>query len=98
MRAYDEIVQFERSLVMEGVIVVKFWLQVSQDEQLNPFLYHLLLRILQRHGASSKRVTLSCGRMLCAVNSGTRVRCSRGDGQRARRRPCPPLRDSRTPA
>ncbi len=37
MRAYDEIVQFERSLVMEGVIVVKFWLQVSQDEQLKRF-------------------------------------------------------------
>ena len=37
MRAYDEIVQFERSLVMEGVIVVKFWLQVSQEEQLKRF-------------------------------------------------------------
>jgi polyphosphate kinase 2 (PPK2 family) len=37
MRAYDEIVQFERGLVMEGVIVVKFWLQVSQDEQLKRF-------------------------------------------------------------
>ncbi|WP_040491177.1 polyphosphate kinase 2 family protein [Ilumatobacter nonamiensis] len=36
-RAYDEIVQFERSLVMEGVIVVKFWLQVSQEEQLGRF-------------------------------------------------------------
>ena len=37
MRAYDEIVQFERGLVMEGVIVVKFWLQVSQEEQLKRF-------------------------------------------------------------
>jgi polyphosphate kinase 2 (PPK2 family) len=37
MRAYDEIVQFERGLVMEGVIVVKFWLHVSQDEQLERF-------------------------------------------------------------
>ncbi len=37
MRAYDEIVQFERGLVMEGVIVVKFWMQVSQDEQLKRF-------------------------------------------------------------
>ena len=37
MRAYDEIVQFERSLAMEGVIVVKFWLQISQDEQLKRF-------------------------------------------------------------
>jgi len=37
MRAYDEIVQFERGLVMEGVIVVKFWFQVSHDEQLKRF-------------------------------------------------------------
>lgn len=36
-RAFDEIVQFERSLVQEGVILVKFWLQVSQDEQLERF-------------------------------------------------------------
>jgi polyphosphate kinase 2 (PPK2 family) len=36
-RAYDEIVQFERSLVIEGVIVVKIWLQVSKDEQLRRF-------------------------------------------------------------
>lgn len=36
-RAYDEIVQFERMLVAEGVIVVKFWLQVSPDEQLRRF-------------------------------------------------------------
>ena len=36
-RAYDEIVEFERSLVLEGVILVKFWLQVSPDEQLSRF-------------------------------------------------------------
>jgi polyphosphate kinase 2 (PPK2 family) len=36
-RAYDEIVQFERSLVLEGVILVKFWLQISEDEQLHRF-------------------------------------------------------------
>ena len=36
-RAYDEIVQFERSLVLEGVIIVKFWLQISADEQLRRF-------------------------------------------------------------
>ncbi len=36
-RAYDEIVQFERSLVLEGVIIVKFWLQISHDEQLKRF-------------------------------------------------------------
>ncbi len=36
-RAYDEIVEFERSLVLEGVILVKIWLQVSSDEQLRRF-------------------------------------------------------------
>lgn len=36
-RAYDEIVGFERSMVMEGVIVVKLWLQVSPEEQLRRF-------------------------------------------------------------
>lgn len=36
-RAYEEIVDFERSLVLEGVILVKFWLQVSKEEQLRRF-------------------------------------------------------------
>ncbi len=36
-RAYDEIVQFERNLVLEGVIIAKFWLQISPDEQLKRF-------------------------------------------------------------
>jgi polyphosphate kinase 2 (PPK2 family) len=36
-RAYDEIVTFERSLVVEGVILVKVWLQVSKQEQLRRF-------------------------------------------------------------
>ena len=36
-RAYDEIVQFERNLVLEGLIIVKFWLQISPDEQLRRF-------------------------------------------------------------
>jgi len=36
-RAYHEIVEFERSLVTEGVILVKFWLQVSPEEQLERF-------------------------------------------------------------
>ena len=36
-RAYDEIVQFERGLVTEGVILVKFWMQISPDEQLARF-------------------------------------------------------------
>ena len=36
-RAYDEINQFEEQLVRAGVIVVKFWLQISKDEQLKRF-------------------------------------------------------------
>jgi polyphosphate kinase 2 (PPK2 family) len=36
-RAYEEIVNFERSLVLEGVIIVKFWVQISPEEQLRRF-------------------------------------------------------------
>jgi AMP-polyphosphate phosphotransferase len=37
MRAYREIVDFEASLARAGVIVVKFWLQIDQHEQLRRF-------------------------------------------------------------
>lgn len=36
-RAYAEIVDFERSLADEGMIMVKFWLHLSPDEQLRRF-------------------------------------------------------------
>ncbi len=36
-RAYGEIVDFERSLFLEGTIVVKFWMHISKDEQLRRF-------------------------------------------------------------
>jgi AMP-polyphosphate phosphotransferase len=36
-RAYDEICEFERSLTVEGTILVKFWLHISQEEQLKRF-------------------------------------------------------------
>lgn len=36
-RAYDEIVEFERSLALDGTILVKFWLEISHDEQLRRF-------------------------------------------------------------
>ena len=36
-RAYAEINQFEEQLVESGVILLKFWLQVSQEEQLRRF-------------------------------------------------------------
>jgi polyphosphate:AMP phosphotransferase len=36
-RAYGEINDFEEQLVEHGIIVVKFWLQISADEQLRRF-------------------------------------------------------------
>ncbi|MEV4186476.1 UDP-galactose-lipid carrier transferase [Streptosporangium canum] len=36
-RAYGEIVEFERTLVAEGMIMVKFWMHVSEEEQLRRF-------------------------------------------------------------
>jgi polyphosphate kinase 2 (PPK2 family) len=36
-RAYKAIVDFERSLVTEGVLVVKFWMHISDDEQFRRF-------------------------------------------------------------
>ena len=37
MRAYDEINQFEQELTECDVVVCKFWLQISRDEQLRRF-------------------------------------------------------------
>lgn len=37
MRAYDEISDFEYELSESGLIIVKFWLSISQDEQLARF-------------------------------------------------------------
>jgi AMP-polyphosphate phosphotransferase len=36
-RAYDEIVSTERTLAAEGMILMKFWLHVSEEEQLKRF-------------------------------------------------------------
>jgi polyphosphate kinase 2 (PPK2 family) len=36
-RAYDEIASVERSLALEGMILVKLWLHISHDEQLRRF-------------------------------------------------------------
>jgi AMP-polyphosphate phosphotransferase len=36
-RAYDEIVAFERMLAEEGMVLVKFWLHISDKEQLRRF-------------------------------------------------------------
>jgi len=37
LRAYDEINGFERSLADEGMILVKFWMHISSEEQLKRF-------------------------------------------------------------
>jgi polyphosphate:AMP phosphotransferase len=37
MRAYSEINQFEDQLVERGIVLVKFWMHVTQDEQLRRF-------------------------------------------------------------
>ena len=37
LRAYDEINDFERTLADEGMVLVKIWLHVSEDEQLRRF-------------------------------------------------------------
>jgi polyphosphate kinase 2 (PPK2 family) len=36
-RAYDEIVGFERMLTDEGMLLIKFWLHISYEEQLRRF-------------------------------------------------------------
>jgi len=36
-RAYEEISSFERSLALEGMVLVKFWLHISHEEQLRRF-------------------------------------------------------------
>jgi polyphosphate kinase 2 (PPK2 family) len=36
-RAYPQIIHFERGLATEGLVLVKFWLHVSEDEQLRRF-------------------------------------------------------------
>jgi AMP-polyphosphate phosphotransferase len=37
LRAYDEINSFERTLADEGMVLIKFWLQISDEEQLKRF-------------------------------------------------------------
>ena len=36
-RAYDEISEFERMLAREGMIIIKFWVHISDEEQLKRF-------------------------------------------------------------
>ena len=36
-RAYDEIVGFERTLALEGMVLIKLWMHISDEEQLRRF-------------------------------------------------------------
>jgi polyphosphate kinase 2 (PPK2 family) len=36
-RAYEQIVEFERGLCVEGTVLVKFWMHISDEEQLRRF-------------------------------------------------------------
>jgi polyphosphate kinase 2 (PPK2 family) len=36
-RAYDEIVSYEKGLALEGMIIIKFWMHISEEEQLKRF-------------------------------------------------------------
>jgi polyphosphate kinase 2 (PPK2 family) len=36
-RAYPQIVEYERALAAEGLVLVKFWLHISEEEQLRRF-------------------------------------------------------------
>lgn len=36
-RAYEEIVGFERTLALEGMVIVKLWMHISHEEQLRRF-------------------------------------------------------------
>ena len=36
-RAYSEICEFEEQLLDHGIVVVKYWVHISQDEQLRRF-------------------------------------------------------------
>ena len=55
LRAYSEINDFEHELADAGVIVVKFWLQISQEEQLR--------RFQEREKIEFKRFKITAGRL-----------------------------------
>jgi polyphosphate:AMP phosphotransferase len=51
LRAYTEINDFEHDLMADGAIILKFWLQISEDEQ--------LLRFKEREATSFKRYKIT---------------------------------------
>ena len=53
-RAYDEINEFERDLVRWGAILLKFWVDVSPEEQLRRFA--TASKILRNSGRSPMRI------------------------------------------
>ncbi len=66
MRAYTEINDFEEQLVQNRTVLVKFWLQVSQEEQLR--------RFQERERTAFKRFKITPRRLAQPATSGTPTR------------------------
>jgi polyphosphate:AMP phosphotransferase len=47
MRAYGEITHFEEQLVTHGILIVKYWIHISKDEQLRRFRHRSRTRYKQ---------------------------------------------------
>ena len=93
-RAYEEIVAFERTIVVEGVILVKFWLHISQEEQLRRFQDRGAIRC---GGGRSRRRTGATGTRSMPTASLPR-RCSSAPITTSRRGTSSPVNRSASPA
>ena len=77
-RAYDEINDFESQLADHGTIVIKYWLQVSKDEQLarfraretTPYKQHKINDEDWRNRAQWNAYNTAIGDMLALTDSG----------------------------
>ena len=65
-RAYGEIVDFERSLGLEGTIMIKFWIHVSAEEQLKRFKERESNPLKQWKLTESTGVIASVAATICA--------------------------------
>lgn len=79
-RAYSEINDFEQQLVAHGTIVIKFWLQISKDEQLRrfrqrektPYKRHKINEEDWRNRAKWEAYEIAVGDMLSLTERGAR--------------------------
>ncbi len=71
MRAYGEINEFEEQLVESGVLVVKFWLAITPEEQLRRFeeRQNTPHKRVQDHrrGLAQPRKVARCTKARCAT-------------------------------